>query len=207
MSLTAVVAADDVRGAFGFELSTNISNYERFYLRGTSNDEFDGIDGEQWRLHQSREPLRRYYDVEFDGVPGPFPIVDEGIVSAYEGWIATIIAKSDLFDSFSECQDELEEFSQVLRERYGEPLDFEEPSWWSQNKEFPTFKHHTVIGISGIWEAGNTIILTGCNSLKGDGTKFSLIYESALWQKAVADWRSLMDEQRQLEKEKSRPSF
>ena len=56
----------------------------------------------------------------------------------------------------------------------------------------------TVISISGIWGASNTVILTGCNSLKGDGTKFSLIYESALWQKAVADWRSLMNEQRQL---------
>lgn len=56
----------------------------------------------------------------------------------------------------------------------------------------------TVISISGIWGASNTVILTGCNSLKGDGTKFSLIYERALWQKAVADWRSLMNEQRQL---------
>ena len=205
--LSTVVAANDIRGVFGFELSTNISNYEGLRLFATSDDEVKFMNGEQWRVHQMREPLRRYYRVEFENVPSIFPIIDEGIISSYEGWIATIIAKSDKFDSFSKCQDDLGEITQLLRDRYGEPLAFKHPSWYSQKKEFPRYKHHFAGSMSGIWESSNAILLTGCNSLKEDKIQFSLIYESALWQKAVADWRSLMDEQRRLEKEKSRPKF
>lgn len=207
LCLSAVSAADEIRGAFGLELSTNISNYEGFRLFATSDDEVDGMDGEKWRLYQMMEPLRRYYHVEFEDVPGSFPIIDEGIVSAYEGWIATIIGKSDKFDSYGECQDQHDKFAQVLRDRYGEPLAFKQPSWYSQNKRFPRYKHRLVMGYSNIWESGNTILLTTCNQLKDDEMQFSLIYESALWQKVVAGWRSLMEEQRELEKEKSRPKF
>ena len=205
--LSTIVTADEIRGAFGFELSTNISNYEGLHFFATSDDEVDKIDGEKWRLYQIMEPLRRYYRVKFENVPSSFPIIEEGIVSAYEGWIATIIAKSEEYDSFSECQDQHDKFAQVLQGRYGTPLAFEGPSWYSRNKKFATYKHHTVMGKLNIWESDNAVLMTGCDPLENGATQFTIIYESGLWQKAVENWRAVMKEQRQLEKEKSAPDF
>ena len=201
-------AAADVHGAFGFELSTNASNYEIVKACGTSDNSLEVMtpdEGERFRIFQSREPLRRYYCVKFPDLPSHYGLDHNGLISTYEGWIATIIAKSKAFKNWSDCRDQRDKLAEVLGERYGEPLDIEEPFYWATDKKTPTYKHHMLVAMPVIWESVNSAFLNQCNKRRDGDIRFTLVYESELWQKVVANWRSVMEEQRQLETERSRP--
>lgn len=105
---TATAAAESIRGAFGFELSTNIANYEiasscgtSIALNGMNEDEAD-----HFRIFQMMEPRRYYLCVKFENMPIGDILDNNGILSVYEEWIASIKAKSKSFDALEECESE-----------------------------------------------------------------------------------------------------
>ena len=122
-------------------------------------------------------------------------------------WIATIRAKSKSFDIWDECENGHDLLAKTFLKKYGQPLEFDEPSWYSKNPTLPHYKHHMLHPIPMIWESDNSVFLYPCKLNKDSGYGFSLTYESSLWQKVVSNWRSLMDEQRQLEIDKSKPQL
>lgn len=196
-----VTNAESIRGFLGFELSSELANYDGLEFIGTSDDEWAVANGERWRLFQIRGPLRRYYRVRFSNVPAALPVVNAGVLSAYEGWVATITAKSNEYDSVEQCYEKRDEVIKVLSKAHGQPLTFRTQSYFKPKVKFARYKHHEFLGVADVWESDNSIMLWGCQPTDDDRIQFDLVYESSLWQKTVENWRHLMGEQRRIEKE------